>query len=210
MAKRVGVLLSGCGFRDGSEIGETVLTLAAIERAGGRAVAMAPDLPLRAVDHLDPQRTEAQPPRNALAEAARIVRGDIRDLASVKVEDLDALIVPGGHGVTTLLSNYEDKGALCEVNADVARLLKGCLAARKPMGFLCIAPILAARVLGPVAGVRITFGPRGIGPDKHAAVMGADVRHCPARELVIDEKARVISTPGYMYDDARLLDVIIG
>jgi enhancing lycopene biosynthesis protein 2 len=145
-----------------------------------------------------------------LAEAARIARGEIRDLAGVGLDDLDALIFPGGQGVATVLSNYADKGAVCDVHPDVVRLMKALLGAHRPMGFVCLAPILAARVLGPIAGVRITLGHRGSPPDKHAAVMGADVRPCPVREIMVDQKARVVSTPAYMYDDARLNDVAVG
>jgi enhancing lycopene biosynthesis protein 2 len=99
---------------------------------------------------------------------------------------------------------------VCDVSADVARLLKACLAGRRPMGFVSLAPLLAARVLGPVAGVRLTLGPRGTAAAKNAAVMGADVRPCPVRDLVIDQKHRVVSTPGHTYDDARALDVAVG
>jgi enhancing lycopene biosynthesis protein 2 len=112
--------------------------------------------------------------------------------------------------VATVLSNYADKGVVCNVHPDVERLLKAMLARRRPMGFLCMAPILAARVLGPVAGVRITFGPRACEEAKHAAVMGADVRPCPVRDIVVDQKISVVSTPAYMYDDARLADVAVG
>jgi len=78
------------------------------------------------------------------------------------------------------------------------------------MGFICLAPILAARVLGPVAGVRITLGARACEPAKHAAVMGADVRPCPVRDIMVDQKTSVVSTPAYMIDDARLSDVAVG
>jgi len=75
------------------------------------------------------------------------------------------------------------------------------------MGFICVAPILAARVLGPAAGVRITFGSKACEEAKHAAVMGADVRPCPEREILVDQKNRVVSAPAYMYDEARLSEV---
>ena len=42
MAKKIGVILSGCGVTDGAEIQEAVLTLLAIDRAGAEAVCMAP------------------------------------------------------------------------------------------------------------------------------------------------------------------------
>ena len=209
MPKRVGVVLSGCGPGDGSEIREAVLALLSIERGGAEAICMAPDKPLpHVVDH----RTggDGGPARSVMAEAARIARGDLRDLASVKLDDIDALVFPGGQGVATVLSNYVDKGAVCDVNPDVVRLMKACLSSHRPLGFVCLAPILAARVLGPIAGVRITLGHRGTTPAKHAAVMGADVRPCPVREIMVDQKSRVVSTPAYMYDDARLPDVAVG
>ncbi len=208
MATRVGVVLSGCGSEDGSEVNEAVLSLYWIERAGGRAICMAPDVPqARVVDHLTRAVDSQAPGRKVMAEAARIARGRVRDIATVKDNELDALIFPGGFGVATALSNYAEKGVVCEVHPEVTRLLKAMLLRRRPMGFICLAPILAARVLGPAAGVRITFGTKACEEAKHAAVMGADVRPCPLREILVDQKNRVVSTPGYMYDDARLSDV---
>ena len=211
MAKCVGVVLSGCGSGDGSEVREAVLTLLSLERGGAEPVCLAPDFTqARVVDHLSGKLDPGASPRRVPAEAARIARGQLRDIASVRDNELDALIFPGGQGVATVLSNYADKGVVCNVHPDVERLLKAMLARRRPMGFLCMAPILAARVLGPVAGVRITFGPRACEEAKHAAVMGADVRPCPVRDIVVDQKISVVSTPAYMYDDARLADVAVG
>jgi len=211
MAMRVGVILSGCGAQDGSEIHEAVLVLHMLERLGARALCMAPSTAFpRVMDHLTGKPDPAASPRQALSEAARIARGAIRDISTVGEDELDALILPGGFGVATLLSDYAHKGVVCEVIPDVSRLLKGMLRHRRPMGFICLAPILAARVLGPAAGVRITLGTKSCEEAKHAAVMGADVRPCPVREIVVDEKNRVASTPAYMYDDAKLLDVGIG
>jgi len=208
MATRVGVVLSGCGAEDGSEINEAVLTLYWLERMGCRPVAMAPDcLQARVFDHLAGAADAQASPRRALVEAARIARGRVRDIGSVEDGELDALVFPGGAGVATVLSNYAEKGVVCDVHPGVARLLKAMLSRRRPMGFVCLAPILAARVLGPAAGVRITFGTKACPEAKHAAVMGADVRPCPLREILVDEKNRVVSTPAYMYDEARLCDV---
>lgn len=209
MSNRVGVVLSGCGNKDGSEIRETIFTLLSLERAGAQSLCAAPDVSIdKVVDHRPSAGESAGgPPRSALAEAARLARGDIRPLSALRVEDIDALILPGGLGVGSVLSNYDDKRATCDVNPDLVRLLRGCLAARKPMGFICLAPILAARVLGPVAGVRLTLGAKGSIPAKYAAIMGADVRPCLPTEIVVDEKSRVVSTPAYMFDDISLSDV---
>jgi enhancing lycopene biosynthesis protein 2 len=169
---------------------------------------MAPDVPqARVVDHLTRAVDGQATPRRAISEAARIARGRVRDIATVKDTDIDALIFPGGFGVASVLSNYAEKGVICEVHPEVTRLMKGMLSRRRPMGFICLSPILAARVLGPSAGVRVTFGTKACEEAKHAAVMGADVRPCPLREILVDEKNRVVSTPAYMYDEARLSDV---
>src|SRR4051794_34968875 len=114
MPKRVGVVLSGCGPRDGSEVREAVLTLLSLERGGAEAICMAPARQQKlVVDHLTGQPEVA--PRSVMAESARIARGDIRDLAKVTLDDVDALVFPGGEGVASVLSNYVDKGAVCDV-----------------------------------------------------------------------------------------------
>ncbi len=212
MAKRVGVILSGCGYRDGTDAAEAVITLLALDRAGAEIICAAPDQPQAVLaNHVTGDAAPAKPPkRNALVEAARLARGSIRSLAGLADRDIDALIIPGGDGVGQNLSSYADKGELCEVHPDVARLLRAMLSAHKPIGVMGLAPVLAARVLGPIAGVRVTLGTKHTPASKHAAVMGADVRPCTIDDVVIDQKARVVSTPAYMIDDAHLRQVALG
>jgi enhancing lycopene biosynthesis protein 2 len=184
MAKRVLVVLSGCGAGDGSDIHETVLTQLALERSGARPVCAAPS--------------------QALVEAARLARGQITDLAAVSIDDFDGLIVPGGAGVGQVLSNYAQKAQLCDVHPNLITLFKTALSSHRPMGFLGLAAVLVARVLGPVAGVRITLGPRTVAATKHAAVMGADVRPSAATDIFIDKKTRVISAGVFTHEEIGL------
>jgi enhancing lycopene biosynthesis protein 2 len=208
MGKRVAVILSGCGEGDGSDTREAVLALLSLERAGADVMCFAPEEVQAAVhDHVTGAVDAAAPPRAVLAEAARLAHGRIRPLASLGDGDFDALVFPGGQGVGTVLSNYAEKGERCEVHPDVARLLKSALAKHRTIGLIGLAPILAARVLGPVAGVHITLGPRGTAPAKHAAVMGADVRPGQATDVFVDRKNRVVTTPGYLSEGIRLTDV---
>jgi enhancing lycopene biosynthesis protein 2 len=208
MGKRVAVVLSGCGPGDGSEIRESLLVQLSLARAGVEVIFAAPDVEqVQVFDHARGQVEAGAPRRRVLAESARIARGRIRPLSALQVGDFDAMIFPGGAGVGTVLSNYNERGDHCDVDPDVARLLKAALAAHRPIGLVCLAPILAARVLGPVAGVHLTLGPRGTAAAKHAAVMGADVRPCPANDIFIDRKNRVVSTPTDMYDDVKLIEV---
>ncbi len=131
-----------------------------------------------------------------LTESARIARGKIRDIASVKASEIDALIFPGGFGAAKNLCDYAFKGPNCTVNPDVARLANEVHAAGKPIGFVCIAPVLAAKLFGSEAP-QIT-----IGTDKNTAKdiekCGAKHVACPVSEFVVDKQHKLVSTPAYM------------
>ncbi len=196
MAK-VGVILSGCGVYDGSEIHEAVITLLALDRAGAEAVMMAPDVEFAVVNHLTGEPVEGAT-RSVLEESARIARGNITDIKKIKAADLDALMIPGGFGAAKNLCDFAFTGPECEVNPEVARLVKEIVAARKPLAAVCIAPALVARVLGSEnLSHQLT-----IGTDKDVAAalttMGATHVACPVEELVIDKENKIISSPAYM------------
>src|SRR5436190_20318412 len=110
MAKRVAIVLSGCGAGDGSDIREAMLSVFAVERTGARVVFAAPDVEQgRVIDHRSGEPVAGAPARRTLSEAARIAGSGIRDLASLSVDDVDAMVLPGGHGVGSALSNYDDQ-----------------------------------------------------------------------------------------------------
>jgi len=206
MAKRVGVLLCGCGRLDGSDVAETMLTLLVIERAGAQAICAAPDVDQAGVvDHLSGEGSVG--PRNARAEAARMAGAQVVPLAGLNANAIDALIMPGGQGPIATLSDYPEKRALCQIHPEVAGLLRAMLQSHRPMGFFGLSALLAARVLGPAAGVRVTLGSKGTPYAKDAAIMGADVRPCAPEDVIVDQKARVYSTPGFLAEGARLAGV---
>lgn len=195
--KKIGVILSGCGVYDGSEIHEAVITLLAIDRAGAEAVCMAPDVAqLHVVNHLSGE-VEDECRRNVLIESARIARGKIRDLASVNAADLDALILPGGAGAVKNLSTFALDGADCALNPDVDRLLKAMYAAKKPIGAICISPAVLSRALGKIAPITVTIG-SDAGTAAAITAMGAQHQDCLVREFVIDREHKIVSTPAYM------------
>ena len=192
---RVAVVLSGCGVYDGAEIHESVFTLLSLSQRGAEAVCLAPDMPQQAViDHLSgDEQPGAQ--RNVLIEAARIARGAVGDLAAAEPGDFDAAILPGGFGVVRNFSDYISAGSDCQVLGQLQAWLQGLRDARRPVGLLCIAPVLAARIYG--AGVRCT-----IGDDADTAAdieaMGARHQDCAASEICIDRERRLVTAPAYM------------
>jgi enhancing lycopene biosynthesis protein 2 len=185
--KRVGVLLSGCGVMDGSEIHEATLTLYFLDRQGAEIICMAPNKnQYEVMNHLSGARTEET--RNIMTEAARIARGKIRDVKTVMVEDVDAIIIPGGLGAAKNLCTYAIDGADCKVDEDVAGLLKELQRAQKPIGALCIAAELAPE---------ITIGMDPATAEKMEK-MGARHKKAKVDEIVVDAKNRIVTTPCYM------------
>jgi len=193
--KKIGVVLSGCGVRDGSEIHEAVCALLAIDQAGAEAVCMAPDIELNEVNHCTMEPTGAT--RKVLVEAARIARGNIKDIAQVTVGEIDALVFPGGFGAALNLCDFGQKGAGASVNPEVARLTKEVHAAGKPIGAICIAPALIASILGKEVAPTLTIG-TDAGTAAEIEKTGAIHQDCPATGVVVDEKNKIVTTPAYM------------
>jgi enhancing lycopene biosynthesis protein 2 len=192
--KRVAVVLSGCGYLDGAEIHESVISLLALDRAGAQVECLAPDKAQRdVVDHRSGKAMSGES-RNVLVEAARIARGKIKDVAKARAEDYDAVIVPGGFGAAKNLSSFAVEGAECSVDPGVERLLKGVHAAGKPIGLICIAPAIGARLF---PDVELTIG-NDPGTAGALEQMGAHHKACPFEAYVCDERAKVVSCPAYM------------
>ncbi len=205
--KKIGVLLSGCGVFDGTEIHEAVLALLSIDRAGAEAVCMAPSIAQHhVVNHATGKETTGET-RNTLIESARIARGNIRDVATLSASELDALILPGGYGAVKNLCDFAAKGALCTAHREVARLVREMHALRKPLGFICIAPALAARVLGESHPL-LTIG-KDTDTAKAMEQMGARHAICEIHQFIEDPDQKIVSTPAYMLD-ARIREVADG
>ncbi|HSM93126.1 MAG TPA: isoprenoid biosynthesis glyoxalase ElbB [Anaeromyxobacteraceae bacterium] len=194
--KRVGVVLAGCGYLDGAEIQEAVCTLLALDKRKVKLIAMAPDVDqMHVVDHVRGAPVDGAR-RSVLPEAARIVRGRIVDMARVGAADLDALVFPGGFGAAKNLCSFAVDGKAMKVIPPVERLVREVRTAAKPMGFICISPVIAARLLGS-EGVTVT-----IGDDREAAeaIASWGAKHVDRKvdEVAVDERLKVVSTPAYM------------
>ncbi|XXF08526.1 isoprenoid biosynthesis glyoxalase ElbB [Pseudomonas sp. D1-3] len=194
MNKKVAVILSGCGVYDGSEIHESVITLLRLDQRGVQVQCFAPDIDqAHVINHLNGE--EMQPARNVLVESARIARGNIKDVRELRADDFDALIVPGGFGAAKNLCDFAGKGADCKVQADVLAAAQSFVSAAKPVGLICIAPAMAARIFG--TGVTCT-----IGNDAETAAaltqMGAEHVDCHVEDIVEDTERKLVTTPAYM------------
>lgn len=194
---RAAVILSGCGVFDGSEIREAVSVLIHLARAGAETRVFAPDIKAPAVNHLTGRPEPAE--RGVLAESARIARGEITALTKLDAREFDVLVLPGGFGAAKNLCDFATKGADCAVQPEVVRVFNDFHKARKPIALCCIAPVIAARLLGKAGGCALTVG----GPSEASkAVEQMGCRHVPAGATgaVVDEKNLLVTTPAYMCD----------
>ena len=196
--KKVGVLLSGCGVNDGAEIHESVITMLALDRAADvEMILMAPNIDqMHVVNHYTGQEMDEY--RNVLVESSRIARGNIKDMAELSGDDVDALIIPGGFGVAKNLCDYAMAGPECSINPDVYRLISEVKLLKKPIGAICIAPAMMAKILGEQnESAEMTIGSDEVTAED-IKKMGSTHIACPVSEMVVDKNNKLVSTPAYM------------
>ncbi|GAB4225016.1 MAG: isoprenoid biosynthesis glyoxalase ElbB [Bacteroidales bacterium] len=193
--KKFAVVLSGCGVFDGSEIHEATLTLYAIMKLGGSYEIFAPDIPQHhVINHLTGE--EMNETRNVLVESARIARGKIKNLKEYDPGQFDGLVFPGGFGAAKNLSDFAFKGADCKVNEDVEKAIRSTWEKKKPIGALCISPVLLARMIPESS---LTIG-QDQGTAEAVEKMGAHHVQTTHGEVTHDEVNNLFTTPCYMLD----------
>lgn len=191
----IAVILAGCGNKDGAEIHESTLTLWAIHRHGADYQCYAPDKKQHHVlNHITGEEMAEE--RNVLIESARIARGNIKSLAQFDATAHDVLILPGGFGAAKNLCSYAFDGPECTVDESVAAAVRAMHAAKKPIGALCIAPVILARLL---PNVMVTVG-SDLQTADNITRMGARHQKTTHGEIAVDTTNRVVTTPCYMLD----------
>ncbi len=196
---KVGVVLSGCGFQDGTEIQEAVFTLHALDHANVNIVAMAPNINQTVVvNHLTGEISSET--RNVLVESARITRGNVEDIINVDLSQLDAVIFVGGFGVALNLSDFATESTNMTVIPQIEHVIRGMYNQNKPMGFLCISPVLAAKVLGSMElehKLKLTVGTDESTIQK-LHEMNVTHEATTVDDIVVDLENRLVSSPAYM------------
>lgn len=204
---KIGVLLSGAGVYDGAEIHEAVLTLLEIESLGYEAICIGIDAPQHhVINHLNGQ--EQTHGRNMLEEAARIARGQIREIRTVVPADLDALVIPGGFGSAKNFSSWAFEGPNGHIRPDVKLLLVNMYNVGKPIVALCVSPVLLALAFEDMAiGQQLTIGSSSVPSPYNISdfqeglqAKGVQTPDCSIQEICIDASNRIITAPCYMLE----------
>ncbi len=193
--KSIAVILSGCGHLDGAEIHEATLTLLAIHRAGAEFQCYAPDREqFHVINHITGEPTGEK--RNILIESARIARGNVKNLQDYSPENHDALVLPGGFGAAKNLSTFAFDGSDCTVEKSVEKAVTDTHRAGKPIGALCIAPVILAKLIN---GAKVTLG-NDLQVEENIVKMGGTHTATGHGEIVVDRENRLVTTPCYMLD----------
>lgn len=190
---KVAVVISGCGHLDGAEIFETVFTLLELDKHQTEVKIFAPNIEQRQViNHLTQEKMPEQ--RNVLVESARIARGQIQPLPELKVQNFDALILPGGFGAALNLSDLAVNNENAKIIADLEEIVLQFYKAAKPIGAICISPALLALVLKKHAKITITLGNK----NELIQKLSATEQTCTANNIVVDEENKLVTTPAFM------------
>ncbi|MEE4285397.1 MAG: isoprenoid biosynthesis glyoxalase ElbB [Mariniphaga sp.] len=202
--KKIAVVLAGNGVYDGAEIHEATLTLLAIARQGAHYECFAPDVEqAHVINHLTGD--EMPEKRNVLVEAARIARGNIKPLSEYSAKDFDAIIFPGGFGAAKNFCTFAFDGIDCNVNPDVEKAVLSTVAEKKPIGALCISPVMIAKILGDV---KVTIG-QDEATVQAVENLGGTHEKTTHGQIVVDEKYKIITTPCYMLN-ATIDQIAVG
>lgn len=205
--KKIGVLLSGCGVYDGSEIQEVVLSLLEIDKMNAEAVCIAlNENQVHTINHITGE--EMPEKRNMMIESARISRGNIHDISTINPADLDALVLPGGFGNAKNFTNWAFEGASGSIHPAIKLLLVNMINIGRPIVALCVSPIVIAKALeGSSFSPKLTIGsteqatPYSIEDFSNGLKQtGATVYLKTTHEIEFDANLNIISAPCYMQE----------
>ncbi|MEX1003236.1 MAG: isoprenoid biosynthesis glyoxalase ElbB [Crocinitomicaceae bacterium] len=210
---KFGILLSGCGVYDGAEIQEATMAMLAIEELGHDYQCISIDKEQHhVINHLNGE--EMNEKRNMMVEAARIARGDVKEINEITPSQIDALIIPGGFGSAKNFTKWAFSGPEGEIMPEVKLLIVNMINVGKPVCALCVSPVVVAKALeGSSIRPTMTLGsdqedsPYDI-PGFHAGIesVGAVTEMKTVREVLVDQENLIVTAPCYMMD-ATILEI---
>ena len=210
---KIGILLSGCGVYDGSEIQESVLTMLAIEELGAEYICIGINQNQHhVINHISGDEMHEE--RNMLIESARISRGDIVDIKNIQPVDIDALVIPGGFGSAKNLTTWAFNGADGTILPEVKLLLVNLVNVGKPIAALCVSPVVLAKALeGSKIKSTMTLGSINEKSPYDIQSFADEIEKTGVKysmksihEIEIDKVNKIISAPCYMMN-ATILEI---
>ncbi|KAL9647639.1 hypothetical protein ABK040_015129 [Willaertia magna] len=203
----VAVILSGCGYLDGTEITEAVSTMVHLTKKGYKLAFFAPDIEQEETyDHVT-KTLDKNEVRNIRVEGARIARQNVLKLEQYRPQAFEALVIPGGFGVAKNLSNYAEDPINFKIHPEVEKAITSTHDAKVPIAMCCIAPVLAAKL---IPGCTITLGDSEPQTTENAKTLGANCVQKSVEEIVIDKDNKLVTSPAYMGKNPAAHEVFDG
>ncbi len=188
------LILAGCGQHDGSETHEVILTLLSMAQEDISWDAFAPDIKQHHVMNHVTNKEESSEQRNVLTESARLVRGKIKPITEAVVSEYAAIIFPGGVGAVSNLCDWYDRGKDFSFNEDVKHFIDSAVVNKKPIGFICIAPMMIPKIF---KAAKLTIG-NDQDLSNQIFALGSEHINCAAIDVVVDKNHHIVSTPANM------------
>lgn len=192
MKHPVGIILGGCGVTEGSDPYEVAFCAYHIERHGWAALFFAP-----------PEASSTEKKNPAVWSAAQqLSRGELLALDAPPSENLTALVIPGGEGILGTLATTFHDGNEIDIEPNLKRLIRDLHRRKRPIaacgvaGALVVASLFHPESLSPT--VAVGKDTRWIGLVETLGGVPVQVR---SDEVVIDEKNRIVTTPGFAADE---------
>jgi enhancing lycopene biosynthesis protein 2 len=205
--KKIALIMLGVGGQDGSETTETVSASLSLSEFSTQTTFFSFDEEFACQNH----QTRTLVPgvtRNALVESGRLTRGQSVSIEELNPDDFDALVLPGGSGVLKNLTTYATDGDKFKVHATLEKIILKFHQQSKPIGAICIAPVIAAQVLKKYKPL-ITLGETS---DIIPRLEKMNIQHenCPSTDYITDRDCKLLTTPAYMNDDVTPHSVYTG
>ncbi len=191
MPGKIGILLSGLGFEDGTEVLELPFIYREIEKLGGIPVCIIPtDITP------EPGRGRKIKQRDLFEECAPIIRGESTAIDKIEPRELRALIIPGGKGPITNLSNIEAAGGDGRIIRQVQDLIIGVHLRKIPIGTIGYGGALVMLALKRIDNEPIiTIGEDAVLTASLSSLGIAPV-HVSPQEVIFDTENIIFSTAG--------------
>lgn len=206
--RRAAVLLSGCGVYDGSEIMESTALLFSLHEHKFEVQCFAPNWDQHhVVNHVNGE--EMKETRNVMIEAARICRGNIKDITELSPDNFEAIYIPGGFGAAKNLCDFAFKGSDMEVRPEITKIIKDFHSSKRVISACCISPLIIAKVLDKPS---ITLGDKGdcwpyAGTIDVAEGFGANCVLMGQDGVSVDEENRIVTAPAFMKDQSNYFEI---
>lgn len=210
---KIGILLSGCGVFDGAEIQESVLSMLAIQEMGAEYVCIGVNEDQHhVINHITGEAMMEN--RNMLTEAARIARGEIVDLKNIFIEDIDALVIPGGFGSAKNFTDWAFQGPDGSIMPQVQDFIQRLVQEKKPIAALCVSPVVISKALENLdISTQMTIGstaeksPYDIQEFENGLrKTGVIPQEKTIHEIMVDRDNKIITAPCYMLE-ANIVEI---